>query len=222
MKFITEEDLRDSFRKEPFTFYELKAGQRLTPGGRQFLLDRGIDMYKDDSRIKKSTQDINEQSKKMDNGKNKKFYYKMKSIEALFLMTAQELLSSDVFLAQRVIDLGKQLSNCHSNLEKKSIMELSCKHCTGIRTDNFSDELDDCFEITQFHIQLEKGKEVITLHALRCAIRELEPFVLELFGSNHGEKEFCSDVISVINKSINTLSQMICSVLGGQKCQREN
>lgn len=45
MKFITEEDLRDLYKRQPFTNYDLQPGERLTPGARQFLVDRGIDMY---------------------------------------------------------------------------------------------------------------------------------------------------------------------------------
>ena len=45
MKFITEEDLRDLYKKQPFTDYDLREGERLTPGARQFLVDRGVDMY---------------------------------------------------------------------------------------------------------------------------------------------------------------------------------
>ena len=45
MKFITEEDLRDLYKKQPFTNYDLQPGERLTPGARQFLVDRGINMY---------------------------------------------------------------------------------------------------------------------------------------------------------------------------------
>ena len=40
MKFITEDDLRDIYRKDPFTSYEIQPGARLTPGARQFLQDR--------------------------------------------------------------------------------------------------------------------------------------------------------------------------------------
>ena len=42
MKFLTEADLREQYRAEPFTSYVLPAGARLTPGARQFLNDRGI------------------------------------------------------------------------------------------------------------------------------------------------------------------------------------
>ena len=59
MKFITEEDLRDLYKKEPFMDYDLQPGERLTPGARQFLLDRGINLYDDDpflnTGFKKST-----------------------------------------------------------------------------------------------------------------------------------------------------------------------
>lgn len=39
MKYITEEDLRDLYRKAPFTKYDLEPGVRLTPGARQFLIE---------------------------------------------------------------------------------------------------------------------------------------------------------------------------------------
>ena len=37
MRFITEEDLRQRFRRERFTEYEPEAGTRLTPGARQIF-----------------------------------------------------------------------------------------------------------------------------------------------------------------------------------------
>ena len=55
MKFITEEDLRDLYRKEPFTAYALEPESRLTPGARQFLSDRGINMQSDAPAARKDT-----------------------------------------------------------------------------------------------------------------------------------------------------------------------
>ncbi|QUH19588.1 ethanolamine utilization protein [Alkaliphilus sp. B6464] len=222
MRFITEEDLRNLFRKEPFTVYEIKAGERLTPGGRQFLLDRGINMVEGDSLIEKGTEGEKIQHNWIEtrnDWKQKMFYTKMKSMEVLFLITAEELLSRDVLLAQSVINLGKEFSNIKSDLKNNTVETLCCKECTGIKGDNISDDLDDCFEITGFHIQLENGRDIIILHRLRCALRELEPFILELFENN--DNEFCKGVIGKVNQSINTLSQMICSIFGGKKCQRE-
>ncbi|CAH2213946.1 ethanolamine utilization protein [Tepidibacter aestuarii] len=226
MKFIIEEDLRNLFKKEPFTSYEIKEGERLTPGARQFLLDRGINIFDDDSYIKKGSENIKEQSKELEirnDWKKKMFDSKMKSMEAQFLITAQELLYRDIFLAQSIINLGKQFSNIKKSLDEKNTDEIfCCKECTGIKADNFSDDLNDCFEITEFHIQLEKGREIIILHRLRCALRELEPFILELFENNDSENEFCKETIGKVNQSVNTLSQIICSIFGGKRCQRKS
>lgn len=224
MKFITEEDLRNLYRKEPFTTYEIEEGVRLTPGARQFLADRGINKFDNGPSKKKSTENIKQPSvppERKNNWKKKKLHSKMKSMEALFLLTGEELLNGDENLAQRVIDLGKQFSNIKNAVQGKGSSEnLCCQECTGINVDNFSDDLDDCFEITDLHIQLKKGRKIIILHKLRCALRELEPFVLELYeGSND---EMCKDVMGKVNQVVNTLSQMICSVLGGKTCQRKS
>ena len=47
MKFITEDDLRILLKKEPFTVYDLPGGTRLTPGARQFLVDKKIPITDD-------------------------------------------------------------------------------------------------------------------------------------------------------------------------------
>ena len=45
MRFLTEEDLRLLYRNSPFAEYRIEPGTRLTPGGRQFLNDRGAVSY---------------------------------------------------------------------------------------------------------------------------------------------------------------------------------
>lgn len=226
MKFITEIDLRDLYRKEPFTTYKLELGSKLTPGARQFLTDQGIKMSDDGFDRKKNI--VNKEqpsasSGKRNNWRKKKVYSKIKSIEALFLLTEQELLSRDVFLAQSIINLGKQFSNIKNALNGEvPIEDICCKECTGINTNNFSHDLGDCFEITDFHMQLEKGRDIIILHRLRCSLREIEPVVLELYESSEYERKLCEDITGKVNQIINTLSQIICSILGGEKCQRKN
>ncbi|MEY8000890.1 ethanolamine utilization protein [Clostridium sp. Mt-5] len=235
MKFITEIDLRDLYRKEPFTDYKAESGTRLTPGARQFLADKGINIfgkssYTNRKTVKKNTEDeklhpIEEHKSESINKQNdwrmKKLYSKMGSMEALFLITEEELLGRDVFLAQNVINLGKQFTNIKNAMKGKgSTGNLCCNGCTGINTDNFSSNVDDCFEITEFHVQLEKGREILILHRLRCALREIEPAVLETVEGDY-KSELYKDVVGKINQVINSLSQMICSIIGGKKCQRE-
>lgn len=237
MKFITEEELRDIYKIEPFTTYEIKPGTRLTPGARQFLTDRGINNFDDDLFVKKynvtTSEDIKNvqpevkdpevvQEKKL-SWKQKKLYSKMKSMEALFLSTGQELLSKDVFLAQSVINLGKQFTSISTFAEGKGLAEIVCCHvCSGMSEENFCKDIEDCFNITEFHMQLEKGKEILELHKLRCALREVEPVVMEVYEGNENEIKLCEEIVGNLNKIVNALSQMICSAVGGKECQRKS
>ena len=225
MKFITEDDLRDLYRKEPFTTYEIEPGARLTPGARQYLADRGINMFDDGPYTRTSTVNAKQTSspnEKNNSWKKKKLSSSMKSLEALFLLTEEELLSGDVSLAQKVIDLGKQFHSINeAAMGKGSVESIVCEECTGINAGNFSDDLDDCFEITELHMELKNGRKIIILHRLRSALREIEPAVLELYDGNY-ENELCKEVITKVNQIVNTLSQMICSVFGGEKCQRKS
>ena len=231
MKFITEADLRNLYRKEPFTTYEIKPGERLTPGGRQYLLDLGISAGNGSQRAPKvpeheqilplvSEGEISEETEK--DWRKESLIAKVRSMDAMFLMTAGALLSSDVFLAQEVIDLGKELGHMKNALVTETPEGFSCKACTGIKERDFHETLEDCFEITGFHLQLEKGKELILLHRLRCGLREIEPLVYQLFHQDEGETALINGVIGKVNQSINTLSQMICAVLGGKKCQKKS
>ena len=45
MKFITEDDLRTIYRDKPFTSFDIEPDSRLTPGARQFLQDRQINVF---------------------------------------------------------------------------------------------------------------------------------------------------------------------------------
>ncbi|ABW19926.1 hypothetical protein [Alkaliphilus oremlandii] len=229
MKFITEEDLRSIFRKEPFTNYEIKAGEKLTPGGRQFLMDQRVHINeyplnngkdKADRKKKELMTEVEVQDAPKKEANKKQFYAKVKSMEALFLLTAEEILKSDVFLAQDVIHLGKEFSQVKNVLKENTIPNSLYKGCTGMDENHICNEFDDCFEITEFHMQLENGRNIIILHRLRCALRELGAYVSEEFEGSDGE--FSRGVIGKVNQSINTLSQMICSIVGGTKCQKES
>lgn len=224
MKFITEGDLRELYKKEPFTSYNLKPDSRLTPGARQFLADRGIYMLDKNSGNKRKTakQKVAD-SKKESNGewKNVKLFSKLKSIEALFFLTAEELLSKNILLAQETIKLSKQFSMIKNAMKSNSPVEcLSCKTCDGINEENFSNRLEDCFEISEFHIQLEKSRDILMLHWLRCNLQEIEPLVVEL--SSNEEDMLFSETIKLVNQIINSITQLICSLVGGEKCQKQN
>ncbi|WHY02512.1 cobalamin adenosyltransferase [Neobacillus sp. DY30] len=225
MKFITESYLRELYKKEPFTDFVLRTGTRLTPGGRQYLTDKGIKMH--DSSIKKISGRTKQQAEELSVPENKvdwkrlQFHSRLKSTEALFLLTCEELLGRDVVLAHHIVKLYKQFSSIKNAVNSLGTVEnLPCNDCTGIMKCNFSSNLGDCFEITEFHMQLEKGRELLLLHRLRCALQELEPLMLELSDSDNEEKAWNIDMIGKVNQVINTLSQYIHKTIGGTECLR--
>ena len=47
MKVITESELRDIYKKSPFTSFDLPSGMKLTPAASQFLSERKIKVLRD-------------------------------------------------------------------------------------------------------------------------------------------------------------------------------
>ncbi|MDR1773150.1 MAG: hypothetical protein LBS02_21320 [Hungatella sp.] len=204
MKFITEDDLRILFKKEPFTSYDLPAGTRLTPGARQFLVDKKIPISDDPFMVKRKNE---KPAEKKEEAPKKEicqdhFLLKKKTLQAQFLQAGLELLNRDVLLAEQVFDLERKLSDLGKEGRE---VEISPSPCTGFHKESFNQPYEDCFEITGFHAQSEKGKEILILHRLRCSVRELA-----------AETEN-----GILNPLINRLSQMICLEYGGKTCQRK-
>lgn len=223
MKFITEEYLRDLYRKEAFETYSLKEGQRLTPGAYEYLSDKRIKLEEDASKAKENVSgEIEAEVENRNAGPvlNKRLCCKLKSVQSVFLVTGSEILKDDIILAQKIINLGKKISNIRSAVNGKVSLEtIECQSCGGIDHSNFTDELGDCFEISEFHMQLKKGGEILKMHMLRCVLEELKLEIADAYESD--------DVLKVettrnVNAIINSLSQLICSAVGGEKCQRRS
>jgi len=224
MKFITEEYLRDLYRKEPFNTYKLQQGQRLTPGAAQYLSDKRITMDNDASKKDKNvSQDNKTETIKPEGNSNinlKKLCCKLKSMEAVFLVTSSEILREDIILAQNIINLGRKISNIRNVVEGKGALEsIYCKECTGMNSLNFITELDDCFEITEFHMQLEKSSAILKMHTLRCALRELQFEIIDTYKND--DDGLKNRIMENTNSIINSLSQLICSAVGGKECQKK-
>lgn len=204
MKFITEDDLRILFKKEPFAVYDLPAGTRLTPGARQFLVDRKVTISDEPVTAKRKT---GKSAEKKDEAPKTgvcqdHFLLKRKTLQAQFLEAGLALLNRDVLLAEQVFDLERKLSSAGKEGQEK---EFAFEPCTGFHKNNIHEPLEDCFEITGFHAQSEKGREIVLLHRLRCSVREL--------AAEAGDER--------LNPVINRLSQMICLEYGGKSCQRK-
>lgn len=272
IKFITEEYLRNLYKKEAFDTYELKQGQRLTPGAKEYLSDKRVKLIYDSSETKSNTcngkksqvnnityrdavsyngntykennenytdkvnkgnkdledesvqinskEEVVKQTSKINSKLQKKLYYKLKSIEALFLVTSNEVLKIDVILAHNIVNLSRKLGNLKNFVIGKSNLEaIICSECSKINSCNITDDLDDCFEITEFHMQLEKGSAILKMHSLRCKLQELQCEIEDIYEDTNDVLKY--KVIENINAIINLLSQLICTAVGGKECQRK-
>lgn len=222
MKFITEDVLRDVYRKEPFTSYRLEEGARLTPGAVQFLADRGMNMFADGTMMDMGNgtpitkQSPEKLSAKPLEGSKKKCAKTLQRLSAEFLFTGQALLESDVFLAQQILELEKQIDVLKHTAEENPIPEIDFKVNTGMREEDSPVVMKEYFPITAFHIQTEKGREVAYMHKLRSQVVEIADDISEKFG----EGGFDQRAKCRLNQIINRLSEMICLALGGKECQK--
>ena len=222
MKFITEDELRCLHRKEGITEFHIGQDCRLTPGARQFLTDRSIKLIVEGETPKAdaSAAETAEQAEapKVVDWKKKKVSNEITSIATSFMLTAQDILEKDVCLSQKLVTLERDVTAMAALLEEGAVNQsLPCEECTGITDENFSTALEDCFEITPFHMQVPKGREVLLLNKLRCAMHSLEIMFVETYG-DCGEED---GLRCRLNQIRNSLSQMICTALGGKECQRK-
>ena len=217
MRFLTEEDLRLLYRNTPFAEYHIEPGTRLTPGGRQFLNDRGIRVCGERASARPVAV---ENAQAAGNAQvagpllpaaptspaSSHELLALRRAQSIFLSTGAELLDYSVVTAGEVFELERLLASAAAG---DFTREPECSACTGISAKNAGELLEDCFEVTGFHAQLEAGKEIVRLHGLRCELRCLEA---ELSG---GRKR-------AVRTIINRLSQMICRAIGGTVCQRKD
>ena len=224
MIFITEEDLRDLYKTAPFTTYCPKEGTRLTPGARQFLVDRGIDMYSQEIR-KNGLASTKREASPAGKGNSlpvRRLQARMRSLHGSFLDTLSTAIDENPSVAQELAVLSRQLSSLKGmSPEWGKATNLCCMECTGIKNENFSQDLGECFEINEFHLQAPKGKEIIRLHHLRNQLQELEVLALELQSAGELADTAVEELSSRIHQMVNTLNRMICAAFGGETCLRQ-
>ncbi|ANU48439.1 hypothetical protein ADH76_10430 [Enterocloster clostridioformis] len=198
------------FKKRFFTSFtgEKKSSQEETDGKKMEQTDQtGQNKVSD-------TKESLTQSTSNSVIEDQEWRYTLKSIQARFLETGIDLLSVDVLMVQEIFELERVLSEIGREESEKEKAGLAwegekkiCRMCSGISPERAGEAMPDCFEVTGFHAQSLKGREIVKLHILRCALRE---FALHL----PDERK------RIANQVINRLSQMICQSFGGKICQK--
>lgn len=223
MKFITEMELRELYKAETFTTYVLEPDTKITPGARQFLVDRRVTLVQaqrsDDVKL-----DINEsepdKNPTRQNWRILRMRKRLDYIDSLFLLIAAEILhSGDAVLSEEVLALGKCFRNLQ-NAERENTTPDNIQFWGWSEEEirKRSDNLE--IEISEFHIGLANGKEIALLNHLRASLREVEPILLEIYWDD--QKQVCSrqELIDTLYLIINILCIMMWKCLGGQKWKR--
>lgn len=208
LKFITEDYLKDSYRKEPFTDFDLKVDERLTPGGRQYLLDKGIkinsNLPTDNKNILKKQEANEEKIKSNEDLKQKKLLYKLKALEVLFLSSASEMLSEDIKLTQKIVDLGRHIKGIREFIE--GTCELAIINPKN-SYENFAD-----IEITDVYIHLKNSKEILNLYYLFCKLEEFKYEIILDF-----EK---SDILDKILENVYEIESTLSGIIKKEAGER--
>lgn len=205
LKFITEDYLKDLYRKDSFTSYNLNNDERLTPGGRQYLLDKGIKINSNlptDSNKSFKKEEVKENKK--DNIKDKKLICEFKSLEVLFLKAASEILNYDLKLAQKVVDLGRNLKAIREFVEKKRELEIINPKDSDVNLDEF--------EVTDIYMNLKNSKEIFNLYFLHCKLEEFKYEITLVYE----EEAFSKEIIGNIRQIDNVLFGIIKEEVGAR------
>ena len=220
-KFITEEHLKGIYKKEPFSSFELKINERLTPGGRQYLLDKKI-IINDNLNFKiscKSTDkpgvkekiesNIKEEKKENENLKHQNLVYKFSSIESLFYKLASDIFVKDLELAQKVIDICRYIRNFREFLEGKTeLININCK----VEEKDQEEEV----EISEIYIYIKNSSDLFAIRHLFYELKILKGLVVEVY---ENEKNTLEVTIKYIDVIIEMMSKIISETAGGMKCQ---
>lgn len=195
MRFITENDFRLKYKESPFTVYEIKSDEKITPGAKQFLVDRGIKII-ENSFIKPSAT-----NKISDNKDTKKIIEKIKAsflcIQSKLLLLAQEVYAYDSENIIHIIDIQEGLENIFSNNFNNGDKDIN----------------NDIFiRVNKTHLSLPNSKTIFTINAIRADLLEIKLFIEDCISDN----TLSSSLLERVHFIINRLSQIIYNIVGGK------
>lgn len=222
MIFITEMELRANYRQNPFTYFELAEGCRLTAEARQFLVDRCIEIQdtiaKSEPQKERVEATANDEENPTLSAGIEKITLRLRTQRARVMVVGQCLLAEAPFLAEEVLSIASYLQEVEGALREQQTLPLApFKRCSAVCGDALQCDNGDCFPISNFHVQLPKGKQITLLHALRCEVRE------QLFNRvDYLEEGAVKDYKCALHRVINFLNFLVCHSVGAKECQRQN
>lgn len=206
MKFLTEAALKQWYKTSKEKVFVLETDARLTPGGKQFLNDKGVQIQKETDLFEKSE---STELLKENNGISfdNPLHFKLQSIKAHLWRTGLSLLDGQVLVAKQLFEFADVID------EDNAV--LSCTSCETLATLAVSELLKPCFKLSTFYVQLTCGNHLLTLNAL---LLDLQTFYLWLSQNGDGEK---AQLMLNVKEMLSYVHYSICKLLGGLECQRK-
>ena len=238
MVYITEQNLRDLYTKQAFETFNLVEGERLTPGARQFLSDRQIEIIDptDVKPVKTATIQLDgseeygaaESAKAEETEKatppaaaqqcseqeqvpvanSEKLKARFCALQSLYLKQATELYPHNQVLANEIFDMECSLCSIECGSD---LNILAPGTCSGMNAEDLKYPHRECFHMTRAILLADHGAEAAALHYLRG----------ETYRFYYDNAEELTQTQKVHTAYlINLLSQMIHKTIGGTLCQR--
>lgn len=207
LKFITEQYLREIYKKMPFEIFKLEKEQRLTPGGRQFLTDKRIKIEsveevkntKNDLKGKtETTKDKNKE--KVVFIKKDKYFYKIKSLESQLFSLVSENLDKNISLAQRLLEITRNFRNLNRE--------------NNLKEERKKDVMLEDINIHDIYIHNKNAVEIFKLHSILYEITYLEEDILEKDDNNEGVSVFVQNLKYIKGE----IFKIVVDLLGGEQC----
>lgn len=186
MKHITEADLRDLCDTQEFETFTLVEGIKLTPGGRQFLIDRKIPIIVQGEQKMRKTVSI---------PADDRISAHFALLEATFFKQAVELIEIDQSLADELCDMEACLASIALGEDETRVASEPCAEMT--------EEQHEPFQITREAMLSEHGKEIAVLHLLRCELRKFCADNQALLAEN--QKSDLSHLMSCLTQMIHRI-----------------
>lgn len=203
MKFLTEAALKQWYKTSQEKHFVLEDDMRLTPGGRQFLNDKGIQIQKSNDLIEK-----NESTECLKENNGFSFdsprHYKIQSIKAQLWRTGLSLIEGHVTVAKQLFEFADALD------QEDAVLE--CSLCETLECLDDRELMKPCFNLSSFYVQLPCGKHLLSLNAL---LLDLQTFYLWLSQNDEAH------VMLSVKKMLGYVHYTICKLLGGTECQRK-
>lgn len=214
MQIITETELRNNYRQEPFKTFLLPTGCRLTPAASQFLSERRIEIVS-----AKSTSSTNTQRVQPSGGlkpehmthlrgtqlicKNQpiiKFRGKLDSLQAILLSTILEV--EGVGYHELVRELRELLDFCRqvmkAEVKEEPLQPVSFNQWSPQEIRERSHYPNKYYETSHFIPQPEHGRVMAQLNYIRTQCRELELTAIEAFFVE--DNLVREDIITALNR----------------------